>query len=77
MTREEQIRFIQDLCTNICGEVVKRVLAGKIPEEWDGQELRCLLADKFEDSASMSIIRREKRGRRKSEYRNTCTINNL
>jgi hypothetical protein len=40
-----------------------------VPARWDGHELRCWLAERFESNAAMSCIKRDPRSRRAREYR--------
>lgn len=77
MTRTEQVGFVKELCANIAKVHITAIKEGRIPAGWDGHELRCLLADHFEDSASMSVIRREPRKGRARAYRNTVQTGNL
>ena len=77
MTREDQESFVRDLCCSIANEVTKKIATGQIPEEWDGHELRVLLAEKFKDSATMSTIVKEPRRARARNYRNIVLTNNL
>ncbi len=77
MTKTEQRKFVTDLAKNVTKRSLEAIAAGKIPEEWDGHELRVLLARHFNESASMTLIAREPRRRRAQDFRNTCIINNL
>ena len=77
MTRTQQKKFVKELATRVANEIREQILSGKIPEEWDGHELRCLLADRFNASADMSVIKAEPRQRRARNYRNTVLVNNL
>ena len=77
MTKKQQMNFVRELTENIASEVVATIRSGKVPDDWDGHELRCLLAEKFEASARMSQIKDEPRSKRAREYRNTVIINNL
>src|SRR3990167_1436659 len=47
MTRSEQKKFVRELCFN----VMHSILVKKLPEEWDGHELRRYIADKFDECA--------------------------
>ena len=70
-TRNEQREFIYSLTSRIGAELIQQIEAGKIPEDWNGIELRQLLADKFaESTATMDR-------KRKSQYHNTVIVNNL
>ena len=46
MTVAEKKRFVRHLAANIVDDVLAKVTA--MPEEWDGNELRQYLADRFE-----------------------------
>ena len=50
MTLEEKKQFIGELCRSIENDMYKRL--GKVPEEWDGIELRMW----FADMASQSVF---------------------
>lgn len=75
MKRSEQIKFVRELSNRIRDDVVAQIKAGKILMEWDGHELRTLLRDRHEMSASMS--KRSMRGKRGKVFRNHCLIANL
>jgi len=72
MTPKEQRTFIAELCDNIKESLLRR----QFPAEWDGHELRVLLAQRFEQSAQMSAIRREPRSRRARNFKNACLVAN-
>lgn len=74
MTKIEQKRFIKDLCGNIESDIRSKIAAGKIPTEWDGHELRQLVADKAKEAASRVMVDNK---RRRDEYENTVIVNNL
>ena len=71
MKKREQIKLVKDLTKSVAEGVVEAIRAGKIPEDWDGIELRQLLADKFE------FERIEMGRKRKKDYRNTVLVDNL
>ena len=58
MTREEQIKFVRDLAQNISEGIVARIELGDIPPEWDGHELRFLLARHF-TGATFSMTKKK------------------
>ena len=74
MTRTQQRQFVRRLTKEIRDQIVNAISASNVPAEWDGHELRCLLAERFERSAQMTAIRKDPRGRRAREYRNTIRI---
>ena len=75
MTKDEKILFIAKLTGSICNELAAKIRDGRIPEEWDGHELRELLAEKF--AAETSSVLKNKRSARYKAYRNTVLTNNL
>jgi len=48
MTQQEKANFVGVLAEHVVNEVIDDIRSGKIPEEWDGIELRQLLADRFQ-----------------------------
>ena len=73
--KADNITFIRNLTQSVVDELVAKVESGAIPDNWDGHELRCLLADKF--AHEVSSLMRESRSRRMKDYRNTVIVNNL
>jgi len=72
MTRDEQMEFVASLTNSIQMEVCTHIMKGGVPEEWDGHELRQLLADKFAQASFIKMSRK-----RKSAYSNAVLVNNL
>jgi hypothetical protein len=71
MTKAEKKRFIRELCGNVAKEAQEKV--SRMPESWDGIELRQYLADKFADAVmkgTMSPTRRR-------AYNNEVIVSNL
>lgn len=60
MTRAEQRRFVKELASNVTAEVIGQIDSGKLPENWDGHELRELLAINFD--LCRSILMHEQSG---------------
>jgi hypothetical protein len=77
MNADDQKQFITELSNNIVRDLRQKIDEGKVPEDWDGHELRVLLAESFEASASMSLLRQYPRRKRMRNYRNTVRVNNL
>lgn len=73
MTKREQKRFVQELMTSIKVETMEKINTGKIPETWDGIELRQFLADKFADA----VARWQLLGKRKMDYEQAIIERNL
>jgi len=61
MKKKEKISFIRQLTKSVADEIVLKIRNNRIPEKWDGVELRQYLADKF---SSSSVLRHDKRRRR-------------
>lgn len=77
MNRAEQISLVNELCMRMALAIGARIHAGDVPKEWDGHELRCLVADKAADNASISVIRKEPRSVRAKAYKNTILTTNI
>lgn len=77
MNRAEQISLVHELCMHMALDLGTKIHAGDIPKEWDGHELRCLVADKANANASRSEILTHKRGLRARAYRNHIITTNI
>lgn len=73
MTTTEKRRFIRQLTKSIAKEAIEA--ARRMPQSWDGHELREYLADKFD--ASRSRLMDAKRSPRRRAYVNDCLNLNL
>ena len=71
MTQAEQRRFIRELIGNVKGEIIANV--PKMPEYWNGIELRQYIADKFHDTIISGTMNRA----RLKDYHNTIATMNL
>lgn len=72
MTREEQIQFVIDLTDSVRAELIIKIINEKIPEDWDGIELRKLLSLKFEREARFKMSRS-----RMMSFNNTLYTENI
>lgn len=70
MTKTEKKKFIKSLCDSIRDDLVKKV--ERMPDEWDGHELRELIADLADRERTSSMT-----GKRKRDYRNEVLVRNL
>jgi len=77
MTRDEQKEFVRELSAAIADDICAKIGAGKIPEFWDGHELRHLLAHRHAQSASMSRPMENKRRRRYQDFAKLVALDNL
>ena len=77
MTQDDQITLVNELCMRMALDIGTKINEGKIPKDWDGHELRVLIADKAAESAARSTLRKEPRGKRARAYRNIRTTTDL
>jgi hypothetical protein len=70
MNKQEQKQFINDMLVTLEESIIKNI--DRIPEEWDGRELRQYLVDKAEELNYMPMDRQ-----RKKDYANDIMIYNL
>lgn len=70
MTEREKRRFVKELMREVQRTIISNI--PKMPEEWDGIELRQYLADKFADANYVRMHRT-----RKHNYNNEVVIRNL
>lgn len=79
MTRREQRRFVRGLIRNVEKDLLENI--DRVPDHWDGHELRRWIADRF-DAAAFTIGPHGKtrhgddRARAKA-YRNDVIVHNL
>ncbi len=75
MNKWEKVQFVDQLIGNVRVEIMVAITGGKVPEEWDGHELREYIAEKF--VACRSPLMRAPRSKRKKDYHNAVLVNNL
>lgn len=75
MNASDKAAFICELCDRVRDSAVADT--GRMPEEWDGHELRQLLADRFAGEVSWSRPMQNKRGARRRDYENARATLNL
>lgn len=73
MEQKEQIDFVKVLIETLKIEILNKIKDGKIPDNWDGIELRQYISDCFSDCTYKMMLR----GKRKRDYKNTVIVNNL
>lgn len=64
--------FVKDHLAWLLADILEDIRAGRIPPEWDGAELRELVADRTARATSAKL-----RGKLRKEYDNTKLVNNL
>lgn len=72
MTEPEKKVFIQELMDSVRQEIYSKLY--RTPEEWNGHELRQLVADKFNDATTLD---KDERDKRYKDYLNTVITQNL
>ena len=72
MTRLEQQTFINDLMESFKRSMDADFMAGRIPEHWDGRQLRLYISKLVERDAYWDVSTWELR-----DFKNDCLINNL
>jgi len=73
MTKTEQARFVRELTGSVLADTLHDIRANRIPSEWDGAELRQLLADRFD----RAVYRRILAGTRRRHYNAAILTNDL
>ncbi len=73
MTKEEKIKFVNGIIDNVKEEILNKV--DKMPENWDGIELRFYVKDCFSTIVWSDVA--NKRKKRYKDYANYCIINDL
>lgn len=75
MTDKDKKELVTNFCNSVRDEVVKKIEEGKIPENWDGHELRVLIAEKF--NFEVTSLMREPRSKRMKACKNDIIVHNL
>ena len=73
MTSNEKKEFIKNLTESVAKHLMQEVDTMKIPDEWDGIELRWLLEMEFKQEATFG----NRKGSRRNKFLNTVNVNNL
>lgn len=73
MTSTEKKEFVRNLTESICTKLLQEIDTMKIPEDWDGIELRWLLEEEFKGEARYG----NRKGSRRRNFLNDVNINNL
>lgn len=73
MTRLEQQTFINDLMESFTRSMDADFMAGRVPEHWDGRQLRLYILRRVNSDACWGITWREFF----REFEHDCLINNL
>ena len=73
MTRTEQLDFIDSMIDTVKEQITFSFM--KLPEDWDGVELRWYIAEKFQEIVWGDF--KDKRTKRYKDYANTVLVDNL
>jgi hypothetical protein len=71
MTKSEKAVFVNQLVDSVKDGILRAITEDRVPAEWDGFELRQLLADRFYGE-SFNLAPARKRA-----YKDACLVNNL
>lgn len=77
METKEQKQFIENMCNAVKHELQSKIESGKVPENWNGFELRWWLRDTFKNECSHGDSAYNGKSKRKRDYVNDVIINNL
>ena len=72
LDKAEKIGLVNDLVDSVKAKIIDAIKNGKIPDDWDGHELRRLIADRFGEVAYIKMDRR-----RLKDYKNVVLTQNL
>jgi hypothetical protein len=73
MSTSEKILFIDDILSAISKHIAEDIERGRVPEEWDGIELRWLVVEKVGQSCNIG----KAQNKRRRAFNNTVIVNNL
>jgi hypothetical protein len=71
VTREEQEALARGMCDDMCGRIIEDIRTGRIPEHWNGIQLRLLMSERAAGYIMCATPQR------KREFRNDCLVHNL
>ena len=77
MTREQHKTFVYELINSVKADIIEAIDQKKLPDEWDGHELRRYIADRFDQCVFGSTAMRDKRSRRYKNYQKTVLTRGL
>jgi hypothetical protein len=73
MNKQEKVTFVKELADAILLGIINKINLDKIPERWEGKELRAYFCDK----ASEAYDRFPLRGKEAGAYENDKLVKNL
>lgn len=72
MTKNDKIEFVKSILSNMSNRLIEDVEKNKVPENWDGIELRWWI-----EQRARSLVMNDKQSKRYREFENTVIVNNL
>ena len=60
MDKQDKIAFVRQLALNVVEDICSAIELGRMPEEWDGFELRQYMADRFAEANFVKMNRGRK-----------------
>lgn len=72
LSQEEKVKFVRDLLGSITDKLVEDIESGRVPEHWNGIELRWLIAERANNATvgkQNGVVYRN--------YRNDVLVNDL
>lgn len=75
MNIEQKRQFVESVIGQLRDTLLRAV--EKVPEEWDGFELRLLIDEKVAEHTQVRDIKQRMGYKRASDYRNTMKVSNL
>lgn len=75
MSKKEKVKFVNELIRSIKVNIVKDL--DKVPDHWDGVELRYLIREYFNSNSCVFGGFDSKKHPRYKDYRNECLVNNI
>ena len=73
MNKNEKVLFVKALTNAIAVRMINDIESGKIPENWEGPEIRALLAERSSDARYIGRLT----GKRLRDYHNDILVNGL
>ena len=71
MNSNEKVTFVNSLVESVRADIERKITDGSVPEDWDGHELRCYIARRFQ----LQVYPMDRK--RSRDYVNTLTVSNL
>lgn len=77
MTKVQQKEFVRALMKAIQKEIIEQITQGKVPQEWDGIELRALIEHHASEAACLIHEKEKHRRKQLREFKRVVLVNYL